>query len=164
MAGTTLSGAQICDRLDQLAATGVSFNALLASSVDFLHHAHPSFHWTGVYELFPDNVLRLGPFIGAPTDHVFISVGRGVCGSAVAEGRDKNVPDVSKEPNYLACSSSTRSELVVLIRRGETIFAQIDIDSHEVDAFDAHTEIEVKKVADWLAVAYEARGRSGQSA
>ena len=163
MAGTTLNGTQICDRLDQLAATGANFNAQLGSAVDFLHHAHPSFHWTGVYELFPDNVLRLGPFIGAPTDHVFISVGRGVCGSAVAEGRDKNVPDVSKEPNYLACSSSTRSELVVLIRRGETIFAQIDIDSHEVDAFDARTETEVKKVADWLARAYEARDRRGRS-
>jgi GAF domain-containing protein len=84
-------------------------------------------------------------------------VGKGVCGSAVAEGRDKNVPDVSREPNYLACSSATRSELVVLIRDEKKIFAQIDIDSHEVDAFDAHTETEVKKVADWLARAYAKR-------
>jgi L-methionine (R)-S-oxide reductase len=161
VAGTTLNGSEICQRLDQLAASGTAFDRILAGAVDFLHHANPDFHWTGVYELFPDNVLRLGPFIGAPTDHVFISVGQGVCGSAVAEGRDKNVPDVSKEPNYLACSSSTRSELVVLIRKGDTIFAQIDIDSHEIDAFDAHTEIEVKKVADWLARAYAARQRTG---
>jgi L-methionine (R)-S-oxide reductase len=163
VAPTTLNGTEICDRLDQLAATGANFEKVLASAVDYLHHAHPSFHWTGVYELFPDNVLRLGPFVGAPTDHVFISVGRGVCGSAVAEGRDKNVPDVSKEPNYLACSSSTRSELVVLIRKGENIFAQIDIDSHEVDAFDGPTEIEVKKVADWLAKAYETSRRRDQN-
>lgn len=161
MAGTTLSGTTICQRLDQLAASGSGFDAVLSAAVDLLHHAHPAFHWTGIYELFPDNVLRLGPFIGAPTDHVFISVGQGVCGSAVAEGRDKNVPDVSKEPNYLACSSSTRSELVVLIRKGEEIFAQIDIDSHEVDAFDARTEAEVKIVADWLADAYHAHRRRG---
>jgi GAF domain-containing protein len=137
-----------------LAASGVGFDAILSSAVDRMHEANPRFHWTGIYELFPDNTLRLGPFIGAPTDHVFISVGRGVCGSAVAEGRDKNVPDVSKEPNYLACSSATRSELVVLIRKGERIYAQIDIDSHDLDAFDATTEVEVRKVADWLADRY----------
>ena len=159
MAGTTLNGSEICHRLDKLAASGASFDVVLGGAVEYLHHAHPDFHWTGVYELFPDNVLRLGPFIGAPTDHVFISVGKGVCGAAVAERRDRNVPDVSKEPNYLACSSSTRSELVVLIRQGDTIFAQIDIDSHEIDAFDNHTESEVKKVADWLAGAYARRSR-----
>ncbi len=157
MAGTALNGTDICQRLDTLASSGAKFDIVLGSAVEYLHHAHPDFHWTGVYELFPDNVLRLGPFIGAPTDHVFISVGKGVCGSAVAEGRDKNVPDVSKEPNYLACSSATRSELVVLIRDERKIFAQIDIDSHEVDAFNTHTETEVKKVADWLARAYAKR-------
>lgn len=159
-----LSGSEICQRLDELAASGAAFNALLERSVELLHHSNQRFHWTGIYELFPDNVLRLGPFVGAPTDHVFISVGRGVCGSAVAERRDKNVPDVSKEPNYLACSSATRSELVVLIRKGDTIFAQIDIDSHDVDAFDTRTEREVRVVADWLAHKYEAQRRQSAGA
>lgn len=158
-----LSGSEICQRLDELAASGAGFNALLERAVDLVHHAHPRFHWTGIYELFPDDVLRLGPFVGAPTDHVFISVGRGVCGSAVAERRDKNVPDVSKEPNYLACSSATKSELVVLIRKGDEIFAQIDIDSHDVDAFDAHTESEIRTVADWLADKYDARARESRA-
>jgi len=157
MSDSTLSGTEICQRLDQLAASGVTFDGLLSSAVDQLHEANPRFHWTGIYELFPDNTLRLGPFVGAPTDHVFISVGRGVCGSAVAERCDKNVPDVSKEPNYLACSSATKSELVVLIRKGERIFAQIDIDSHDLDAFDADTEREVRRVADWLAEHYGRR-------
>ncbi|HEU4363931.1 MAG TPA: GAF domain-containing protein [Candidatus Krumholzibacteria bacterium] len=160
MSGTTLNGAEICQHLDKLAASGIGFDSLLSSAVEQLHTANPRFHWTGIYELFPDNILRLGPFIGAPTDHVFISVGRGVCGSAVAERRDKNVPDVSKEPNYLACSSATKSELVVLIRKGETIFAQIDIDSHDLDAFDGTTESEVRKVADWLADHYQAQRRA----
>jgi L-methionine (R)-S-oxide reductase len=159
MSGTTFSGAEICQQLDRLAASGTSFDELLSRAVDLLHEAHARFHWTGIYELFPDDTLRLGPFVGAPTDHVFISVGRGVCGSAVAEKRDKNVPDVSKEPNYLACSSATKSELVVLIRKGDAIFAQIDIDSHELDAFDAETLNEVRKVAEWLANAYQARSR-----
>jgi len=158
MSGTTLSGAGICEELERLAASGEGLDELLARAVDLLHGAHPRFHWTGIYELFPDNTLRLGPFVGAPTDHVFIAVGRGVCGSAVAEKRDKNIPDVSKEPNYLACSSVTRSELVVLIRRDDAIFAQIDIDSHDLDAFDVETQREVRKVADWLANAYDACG------
>jgi GAF domain-containing protein len=71
---------------------------------------------------------------------------------------------VSKEPNYLACSSSTRSELVVLIRKGARIFAQIDIDSHQLDAFDARTEAEVKRVADWLADAYHLHRDRGSPA
>jgi len=61
---------------------------------------------------------------------------------------------VSLAPNYLACSSATRSELVVLIRRDARIFAQIDIDSHEYDAFDMETVAQVERVADFLAAVY----------
>ncbi|HEU4401459.1 MAG TPA: GAF domain-containing protein, partial [Candidatus Polarisedimenticolia bacterium] len=82
------------------------------------------------------------------------------CGTAVAERRNINVPDVSKATNYLACSAATRSELVILIRRGGTIYAQIDIDSHEIDAFDPKSVTEVERVADWLAKAYEQRATS----
>lgn len=149
-----MNAQQICKELDALSAGGVSFSELLTRAVELVHEASPKFHWTGIYELFPDNVIRLGPFIGAPTDHVFIGVGQGVCGSAVAEGRNKNIPDVSKEPNYLACSSATKSELVVLIRSGGTIYGQIDIDSHELNAFDETTVQEVEVVANWLAAAY----------
>src|SRR2546427_7970853 len=147
----------ICRVLERLKQGGATLEDLLASAVEYIHASHPMFHWTGIYELFPDNVLRLGPFIGAPTDHVFIAVGQGVCGTAVAERRTMNVPDVSKAPNYLACSTATRSELVVLIRGGSEIFAQIDIDSHELDAFDTETVDGVEKVADWLAAAYADR-------
>jgi GAF domain-containing protein len=117
----------------------------------------PRFHWTGIYELYPDAMLRLGPFVGSPTDHVFIAVGRGVCGTAVAEKRNMNIPDVRKVSNYLACSTATRSELVVLIRSGNEIHAQIDIDSHEVAAFDDEAVDKVQRIADWLAAAYERR-------
>ena len=72
----------------------------------------------------------------------------------MAEKRNINVPDVSQVSNYLACSAATKSELVVLIRESETIFAQIDIDSHEYAAFDQETVREVEYVANWLAQAY----------
>ncbi len=156
-----MDGDKICERLDQLLSKGADVEQVLFSAVDLLHQSSDNFHWTGIYELFPDNVLRLGPFIGEPTDHVFISVGTGVCGSAVAERCNKNIPDVSKETNYLACSNATKSELVVLIRKGEKIFAQIDIDSHEIDAFGPDCVERVEKVADWLANVYESVQKSG---
>ena len=133
------------------------FEAILRFAVETLHETNPRFDWTGIYELFPDEVLRLGPFVGAPTDHVFIGVGRGVCGTAVAERRNINIPDVRDVENYLACSTETRAELVILIRSGDTIHAQIDIDSHQAGAFDDTTVRDVQRVADALARAYEAR-------
>ena len=147
----------LIERLEERARNGASFESLLEYAVQGIHEFDPRFHWTGIYELFPDNMLRLGPFIGAPTDHVFIGVGRGVCGTAVAEKRNMNIPDVTKISNYLACSTDTRSELVVLIRRGDAIFAQIDIDSHVIDAFDDPIVENVQRVADWLAAFYSAR-------
>jgi L-methionine (R)-S-oxide reductase len=143
--------------LDALDRRSASVEEMLQAAVQGLHRLHPRFHWTGIYELYPDQVLRLGPFVGAPTDHVFIGVGRGVCGTAVAEKRNMNIPDVRRLSNYLACSTETRSELVVLIRSGEAIHAQIDIDSHEVGAFDEATVAGVQKVADRIARLYEAR-------
>jgi L-methionine (R)-S-oxide reductase len=148
---------QLIERLNDLASTGTPFEQLLEAAVQGVHELDPRYHWTGIYELFPDNVLRLGPFVGSPTDHVFIAVGRGVCGTAVAEKRNINIPDVRKITNYLACSSETRSELVILIRSGDMIHAQIDIDSHQVAAFDDHSVATVQRVADWLAKAYESR-------
>jgi L-methionine (R)-S-oxide reductase len=148
---------ELLAELDRLIAANAELSTILTTAVHELHETSPRFDWTGIYELFPDNVLRLGPFIGAPTDHVFIGVGNGICGTAVAERRNINVPDVREVENYLACSPETRSELVVLICHGETIYAQIDIDSHSVAAFDEQTVRDVERVAGVLARAYAAR-------
>jgi GAF domain-containing protein len=153
-----LSGDEICRALESLAASGAGFPDLQEAAVRMLHESDSRFHWTGIYELFPDAVLRLGPFVGAPTDHVFIAVGRGVCGTAVAERRNVNIPDVREVSNYLACSSETRSELVVLIRSGETIHAQLDLDSHELGAFTPEAVRCVEQVAEWLAGQYDRAG------
>jgi GAF domain-containing protein len=89
---------------------------------------------------------------GRDTEHTHIPVGRGVCGTAVATGKDQNVPDVRAVENYIACNTWTRSELVVLIRRGERILGQIDVDSDDADPFTVEEEAEVRRVADALAV------------
>ena len=148
---------RLLSHLDALVARGASFESILEAAVSGVHQIDPRFDWTGIYELYPDDVLRLGPFVGSPTDHVFIGVGTGVCGTAVAEKRNLNIPDVRNITNYLACSTETRSELVILIRSGDTIHAQIDIDSHQVAAFDDTAVAKVQRVADWLAGRYEAR-------
>ena len=147
----------LMSRLEDRVAGGASFESTLEAAVQGLHQLDPRFDWTGIYELYPDAVLRLGPFVGSPTDHVFIGVGTGVCGTAVAEKRNLNIPDVRKISNYLACSTETRSELVILIRSGDRIHAQIDIDSHQVAAFDDVAVANVQLVADWLARLYQAR-------
>ena len=144
--------------LERLIAEKAELSTILETAMRELHESNPRFDWTGIYELLPDDVLQLGPFVGSPTDHVFIGVGNGVCGTAVAEKRNINVPDVRKVDNYLACSAETRSELVVLIRVGERIVGQIDIDSHSVDAFDERTVEEVERVAEVLGRAYAAQG------
>jgi len=108
--------------------------------------------YTGVYlYMLHDGDLVLEAFDGRATDHTRIPIGTGICGRAVAERRDINVPDVSQANGYLACSLETRAELVVLIRRHEEILGQIDIDSDVVDGFRPEEEIAVRKVADALA-------------
>lgn len=140
--------------LDKKRAEGAALPALLETAVRGLHDSDRRFNWTGIYELGADGMLHLGPYVGAATEHTTIPVGRGVCGTAVAEKRDLNIPDVRQVSNYLACSLRTRSELVVLLREGDTIYAQIDIDSHKVNAFDATATRKVERVAAWLTRAY----------
>jgi L-methionine (R)-S-oxide reductase len=109
--------------------------------------------YTSVYlYMLHGDELVLEAHAGRDTDHTRIPVGTGVCGTAVATGLDQNVPDVTAIENYLACNTWTRSELVVLIRRGQLILGQIDVDSDIPDPFTAEEEAEVRKVADALAV------------
>jgi len=109
--------------------------------------------YTSVYAyMLHGTELVLEAFAGRETPHARIPVGQGVCGTAVATGQDQNVPDVGAVGNYLACNLDTKSELVVLIRRGANILGQIDIDSDVPAAFtDVHHRA-VKEVADALAV------------
>lgn len=109
--------------------------------------------YTSVYMyMLHGDELVLEAHDGRETEHTHIAVGHGVCGTAVATRTDQNVPDVRAIENYIACNTWTRSELVVLIRRGELILGQIDVDSDEPDPFTPAEEAEVRKVADALAI------------
>jgi GAF domain-containing protein len=127
-------------------------DALLRRAVRKIKTSDDKYDWVGVYLLDPEkNELWLHNYVGSPTEHARIAVGQGVCGTAVEQKANQNVPDVTKVTNYLACSNATKSELVVLIRAGDEIFGQIDIDSHKAAAFSKDDEGAVQAVADKLA-------------
>lgn len=113
--------------------------------------ALPGYDWSGIYVL-EGNLLKLAEYVGEPTDHTLIPVGRGVCGTAVAEGKNQVVENVNQLENYLSCSLKTRAEIVVLIRdRDGKVLGQIDIDSHTQGAFDSSDERLLTQVAGILA-------------
>ena len=124
---------------------------LLRTAAERIRAGGPPYTSVYMYMLQGDELV-LEAYAGRDTDHTRIPVGKGVCGTAVATGQDQNVPDVRAVENYIACNTWTRSELVVLIRRGERILGQIDVDSDEPDPFTAEEEAEVRRVADALAV------------
>jgi GAF domain-containing protein len=109
--------------------------------------------YTSVYAYMlhgPELVLEA--YAGRDTDHTRIPVGKGVCGTAIIRREDQNVPDVAAIGNYLACNIDTRSELVVLIRRGDHILGQLDVDSDVLNGFGEREHADVRAVADALAV------------
>lgn len=109
--------------------------------------------YTSVYAyMLHGDELVLEAHAGRETEHMRIPIGKGVCGTAVADRRDQNVGDVQAIGNYLACNVFTKSELVVLIRRGDHILGQIDIDSDLPNGFGEREHADVKEVADALAV------------
>jgi GAF domain-containing protein len=110
----------------------------------------PGYDWCGIYRLEGDELV-LDAYVGAETDHTRIPVGRGVCGTAIAENRNQVIVDVRILENYLACSTQTRSELVVLIRNGASILGQVDIDGHRVDQFNRSDEAFLEALAEILA-------------
>lgn len=125
--------------------------ALLQMACDRIRGWGPPY--TSVYAyMLHGNELQLEAHSGRDTDHTRIPVGTGVCGTAVATKQDQNVPDVNAIGNYLACNTFTKSELVVLIRRGDHILGQLDIDSDVPEGFGEREHTDVKEVADALAV------------
>jgi L-methionine (R)-S-oxide reductase len=101
-----------------------------------LHDKVDHYHWVGFYLVGEDRKeLLLGPYLGDPTQHIRIPFGQGVCGLAAEKQRTLMVPDVSRLLNYLSCSPEVKSEMVVPIFQNEKMVAQLDIDSHIVDAF-----------------------------
>jgi L-methionine (R)-S-oxide reductase len=107
---------------------------LLSNSIDY-------YNWVGFYFANQETkTLHLGPYVGAETDHTVIPFGKGICGQVAVSNANFVVPDVAAQDNYIACSFTVKSEIVVpLFVNGENI-GQIDIDSHVLNPFTEEDE------------------------
>ena len=121
---------------------------LLSNSIDY-------YNWVGFYFANPETkTLHLGPYVGAETDHTVIPFGKGICGQVAVSNANFVVPDVAAQDNYIACSFTVKSEIVVpLFVNGENI-GQIDIDSHVLDPFTEEDERFLEFVNEQLAILF----------
>lgn len=106
-----------------------------------LDQEYSYFNWTGFYFRNGDKEeLVLGPYVGAATDHTIIPFGKGICGQVAESNQNFVVPDVKAQDNYIACSFTVKSEIVVPLFVNGVNIGQIDIDSHVIDPFTKEDE------------------------
>ena len=143
---------RLLTQIVELAESSIPTSEMMQAVCDLLHDNVPHYDWVGFYIVDRDSKreLVLGPFTGAPTDHVRIPFGKGICGQAAETREVFVVPDVGKETNYLACSLYVKSEIVIPIFNSGELVGELDIDSHQTDAFtDEDTEF-LQKVVDMV--------------
>ena len=123
---------------------------ILDGVVSFLCDNFEHYSWVGIY-IVEGNDLLLGPWKGPnATEHTRIPIGYGVCGSAAKSGKTEVVDDVHSDDRYLSCFVSTKSEIVVPIKKDGKILGEIDIDSDKPAAFTDDDRFFLEKVADML--------------
>ena len=123
--------------------------ANLANAAALLYHTLDGLNWAGFY-LLEGDTLVLGPFQGRPAC-IEIPVGRGVCGTAVAEGKTQLIPDVHQFPGHIACDSASNSEIVVPIHVGSEIVGVLDLDSPHIGRFTEEDRAGLEEFARILA-------------
>lgn len=135
--GFTPSQQDLLERIRRLIAGETDAIAMMATVACELHHADTRFDWTGFYRVTAPGILKIGPYQGGHGCLV-IPFERGVCGRCAREAKTQLVDDVHAVPDHIACSSSTRSEIVVpVFDRDGKVRAVLDIDSDQPAAFSS---------------------------
>ena len=121
--------------------TNLSIDERLLRICELLENKIAYYDWVGFYFKNGDkNELKLGPYVGEPTDHTIIPFGKGICGQVALSNENFVVPDVAAQDNYIACSISVKAEIVVpIFANGENV-GQIDIDSKTPNPFTEDDE------------------------
>jgi L-methionine (R)-S-oxide reductase len=145
-----LDASKVLFAIRSTAARNAGRAEILATASREIRAAGPPYTSVYMYMLQQKDLLVLEAHAGRDTHHTQIPVGTGVCGTAIASGKDQNVGDVRAVSNYLACNLQTRSELVILIRKNGEILGQIDIDSDVPNPFTPEEEAAVRTIADEL--------------
>jgi L-methionine (R)-S-oxide reductase len=105
------------------------------------------YNWVGFYFANHETkTLHLGPYVGAETDHTVIPFGKGICGQVAVSNENFVVPDVAAQDNYIACSFTVKSEIVVPLFVNGINIGQIDIDSHVIDPFTNDDELLLQNI------------------
>src|SRR5687768_12697094 len=133
-------------------AAAPNANSAMKQVVRLLKDAMPAYTWVGIYVLDGEELV-LGPFLGKPSPHTRIPLGRGICGAAATEKATIVVDDVNADPRYLACSVETKSEIVVPIMQDGEVLGEIDIDSDQPAAFGQADRDLLEQIAPLLAEA-----------
>ena len=125
-----------------ISETQLSRDEKLQAICQLLNENIAHYNWVGFYFAnHEDKTLHLGPYVGAPTDHTVIPFGKGICGQVAESNANFVVPDVAAQDNYIACSFTVKSEIVVPLFVNGINIGQIDIDSHVLDPFTADSTI-----------------------
>jgi GAF domain-containing protein len=131
-------------------AAAPNADTAMKQTVALLKDGIRDYTWVGIY-LLSGNELVLGPYVGKPSPHTRIPLGRGICGAAATEKATIVVDDVNADPRYLACSIETRSEIVVPIMQGASVLGEIDIDSDTPAVFGRADRELLEPIASLLA-------------
>ena len=119
----------------------LSVDERLLKICQILEDAIDYYDWVGFYFRNGDKEeLKLGPYVGDPTDHEIIPFGKGICGQVALSNENFVVPDVAAQDNYIACSITVKSEIVIPIFVNGDNIGQIDIDSKTLDPFSEQDE------------------------
>jgi GAF domain-containing protein len=146
-----LDGGVVVKELQTMRDEGHLSDALLRKAVRSVASSDCRYDWVGIYLVGEGDELWLHNYVGEPSEHAKIPAGQGVCGRAFATRRNANIKDVSKDEAYLPGSPDTKSELVILIRAGDQVYGEININSDEPSAFKDDDEIALIGIADKLA-------------
>ncbi len=124
---------------------------LLLGICELLKQEVYHYDWVGFYILDQEkNELVLGPFVGKPTQHTHIAVGKGICGQVAASGQTMVVQDVTQVENYISCGLEVQSEIVVPVLKNGKFVAELDIDSHSPAPFTDDDNVFLDKVCNLL--------------
>jgi L-methionine (R)-S-oxide reductase len=138
-------------RIDALLEGEDDVVAAMATVVCELHHAFDAYDWTGFYRVTSPRLLVIGPYQGGH-GCLRIPFERGVCGAAARTATTQLVPDVEAFADHIACSSTTRSEIVVPVIANGEVVAVLDVDSDTSDAFNHIDQLHLEAIAHRLAV------------
>ena len=151
---TDIDRSDLLTAISSAVAAAPTVDSAMQQVVRLLKDAVPHYTWVGIYVVEGEELV-LGPFLGKPSPHTRIPLGKGICGAAVTEKATIVVDDVNADPRYLACSVETKSEIVVPIMRGAQPLGEIDIDSDQPAAFGAADRALLEPVAAMLAERFE---------